>query len=297
MTAEDSMKNRSISQQHFLLLFSASAALAIGCNEGSSKPSDGSPSTVADTLMELSRGLNACAETQKACADQADAGADLCRDGFAECREAAHAELGPKLDNAVNDCASAARTCRDAATTEEAKAACGDQLRACTGSDKVKPEADAGEEERVSKAPVADCIDSLHSCIEGDAPAKSCTDALRVCIGAAVGGGSDADAGKPDAGKPDGVGNPDAGKPGDVGKPDGGDQGKPDGGEAKPDAGNGFDAGKPVDTGKPDGGVDQGNPDAGMAGESAACKQAFDQCVTAGGTREDCARARRDCRE
>jgi hypothetical protein len=294
MTAEDSMKNKGISQRHFLLLLSATAALAVGCNEDTSKPSDGSPSaTVADTLMELSRGLNACAEAQKTCADQADAGADLCRDGFDACRDTAHAELGPKLDHAVNDCASSARACRDAATTDAGRTACTDELRACTGADKVKPETDAGEEDRVSKAPVADCIASLHSCIEGDASAKSCTDALRVCIGAAVGNGNDADAGKPDAGKPDGVGNPDAGKP------DGGDQGKPDGGDAKPDAGkpDGFDAGKPVDMGKPDGGGDQGNADAGMAGESAACKQAFDQCVSAGSTREDCARARKDCRE
>lgn len=291
------MKNRSISQRHFLLLFSASAALALGCDEGRSNKSDDSPaSTVADAVMELSRGLNACAEAQKTCA-QADAGADQCRSDFGKCRDAAHAELGPKVDHAVNDCASAARTCRDAATTDAAKAACSDQLHACTGVDTVKPEKDAGDAEHVSKSPVADCIGALHSCIEGDDPAKTCTDALRLCIDAAVGEGNDGDAGKPDGGKPDDHGKPDggdqakpdAGKPDDTGKPDGGAQDKPDAG--KPE----FDAGKPDDNGKPDGG-DQSKPDAGNTGDSAACKQAFEECVAAGGAREDCARARKDCR-
>lgn len=299
------MKNRSISQRHFLLLLTASAALAAACGENNSKPSDGSPSTVTDSLLELERGLNTCAEAQKSCVGDSDAGTDQCRSSFDSCRDAAHADLGPKLDDKVNECASAARTCREAATTDEAKGTCTEQLRACTGADRVKPEKpekpepDAGETEHVSKSPVVECITALHTCIDGVDPAKTCADALRVCMGMTVGNGHDDagkpdagkpdDVGNPDAGKPDGAGNPDAGKPDSVGKPDGGDTGKPDGGDTgKPDGG---------DTGKPDSAADPSKPDAGMAGESAACKQAFEQCLTAGGTREDCARARKDCRE
>jgi hypothetical protein len=256
----------------------AALLLVVGC----ATQEDNTPSVrdahVADAIGALQSAVAGCAERRAACAaDAADAAG--CNDSFASCRAAAQADVAPFLDRAVNQCAESSRACREAAQTPEAKAACKEQLKACVGEDKPLPPArpDAGAD-RPSPSPVAECITTLRTCLEGDAAARECTTALHACVMAAVGNSESHDGGKPD----------DRGH-GDAGRPEHPDAGGMDGEHR--DAGRMDDEHPPAEAGMPS------SRDAGAAAEAMACKTAYEQCIAGGESREACARMNKDCRE
>jgi hypothetical protein len=287
------MRNtRSSADRHLGLLLLALAFA--GCETqiaGSGVPQSGSLMSLASALQGA---VAECASTAQSCdLTSPDGGAksDGCRAEFASCREAAKAAAGPDIDKAVNPCIDAFKGCHDGVDAGDAKAACSDTLHAClgdraadAGKESGKPADDAASDPHVSTSPVVACIEALHTCSEGDEPAQSCTSALRDCIASTVGhnGGSDPDGGKPD--------HADGGKPvepdadGDAGKPE-----KPDQPADKPDAD------RPLP--EPHADADVPANDAGQDGDSKACKDAHEACLSAGGDRDGCARALKACRE
>ena len=284
------VRNVAGTTSYLMLLLAAASA---GCEGNTSFSSQGESGSVMSLAGALQAAISECAATAGQCeaagADAADAHAQ-CRSDFATCRDAAKEAAKPDIDKAVNPCAEAFKGCRADAGAE--KEQCRDTLTACLGAasgaggaggGQGKSESDA-DVPKESKAPVVDCISALHTCITGDDPARACTDALRACIADTVGHNGNADPGMPaDPGKP---AQADGGKPGDLPrKPD--DAGKPD------QPGQSVDAGKPVDPGSADAGMPV---DPGSAGDSMACKEARETCLSGGGERDACARMLKECR-
>lgn len=293
------VRNVAGTTSYLMLLLAAAGA---GC-EGNTSFTSQESGSVMSLAGALQSAISECAATASQCeaagADAADARAQ-CRSDFATCRDAAKEAAKADIDKAVNPCAEAFKGCRaDAGDKDQ----CRDTLTACLGAPtgagggtggatgggqgqgQGKPESDASAPKE-STAPVADCITSLHTCIMGDDPARACTDALRACIAETVGHNGNANPGMPaDPGKPDQA-QGDGGKPADLpGKPD--DAGKPD------QPGQSVDAGKPADPGNADAGMPV---DPGSAGDSMACKEAREACLSGGGERDACARMLKECR-
>jgi hypothetical protein len=253
----------------------AALLLIAGCATHENEPRTLQDAHVADAVSALQGAVAACAEQRASCPSTDAASAMTCDEGFASCREAAQADNGPKLDRAVNECAEASRSCREAARDDEATAACADQLKSCVGENKpLPPERPDAAADRDSPSPVADCISTLRSCIEGGAPAHDCTSALRACVMAAVGHGGG------HGGKPGAPGN--SGEAGNTERPD---AGRMDG--DRPDAGRADEEHPPADAGT------AFAPDAGMSAQAMACKAAYEECLAGGESRETCAPAQR----
>lgn len=261
------------------------------------------PSERSESVLDLSQALQgavaSCAESARMCRAAGDASGpdESCAASFDSCRDAATESAGPSMEAAVKVCAEQAKSCRDAAGDDAAKDACKEQLSACVGEQ--KPDAGGGSSEAAkpdagNMPPVATCISTLRSCLEGDEPARTCTSALQDCIAMTVGHNGtppDHDAGKPDQ---------DASKPErDASKPDERDAGKPDERDAErptlPDAAMDGNDNTPRD----DAGMSGSKPpeDAGTPDSAKECKEAREQCLASGQDSEACARMQRACRD
>lgn len=253
-----------------LSLASVLGSLAAGCDagNGASTPNTGS-STMTSAIAALEAAVQGCKDQLAVCKD-GDAGNAGCQDAFRACKESALGAAMPELEKGAKGCAQESQSCRKAATTEDAKSGCHEELKACV-AEHTGHEGDAAA--HGGNSPVAACTSGLRSCIESDQEPKLCTDTLRSCLDEALpnhgngkeehgdAGNSGQDHGRSDAGKSgEEHGKSDAGK-------SGGDHGNPNGSDAGVDDGRGM----------------------GMA-NGKACKAELDACVAAGSERKECVR-------
>ncbi len=253
----------------YALAMSIAACMAAGCE--TTKPNPSSNEDVVVAFDALSGAIAACGGDLGTCSAEAagDAAAlQACNDAFAGCQQTAGGPAAGALSDGVVACTEAMRTCASSAGDAGASG-CHEELQTCLGASLPSPPEHAAADAAASGdhvAPVRSCIDELIACVTGDGNPMDCALAVRACIIANVPA-------------PPGVIPEDPGSAaGDAGRPD--DLPEPP-----------ADAGMPGDLPEPP------TPDAGMAGEppAASCMEAFDACVSAGGTTQDCAKAQRDC--
>jgi hypothetical protein len=144
---------------------------------------------------------------------------------------------------------------------------------------------DAGGKSAHAEA-VADCVDTLHACVKGDADANMCAQNVRECVLGSIPAPGDV---VPGAGKANGR----------AGHADDEDAGVHENKSNRSDQAA-HDAGRPSDVpaqphaaGAPAHG--NGNADAQAGSAAMACLDAFTACVDAGSNPRDCAKNLRSC--
>lgn len=252
----------------FTLAVSIAACTAVGCEKTTDARAGNDVMVAFDAL---SSAIAACGGDLATCA--ADAAGDAaaqqaCRSAFAGCQQSAGGPAAGALADAVVACTEATGPCASDAGGQEASA-CHEELQTCLGASlpmAAAPERDAAADGGDHAPPVASCIDELLACVMGAGDPMECGLAVRACIIANV----PAPAGV----IPDDPGSAaaDAGMPDDLSEP-------------------------PADAGMPDDLPVPPTPDAGMTGEppAASCVEAFEACVSAGGTPQSCGQQLREC--
>lgn len=274
---------------------------ASGCVRAPSETTQPQNSSVSSSYAELVNAFASCAQQVSACVQSANgdsAALQTCRDDFASCRDSAGQHAVNAMADAVRACTDANRQCEASNHGSTGSKDCQQTLLACLQAnhpdhpDTAKNDDDAGTDQsagRAHAAAVADCLDTLHSCVSAGGQPQTCAQAVRACVLASVPAPADVIPGA-------GSANAAHGNAGQSGA----DHGSAGHGGGTPDE-HSADAGRPSDVpkGPPTGGAGAGMShaaDAGAASNAAMqCLDAFQACVAAGGQARTCAQALQQC--